>query len=89
MHAIANVFQASRMVRALLSEESELEQIAQAIEEIKAVEEQFDGSGFVKEKIGVAAVCEPCAYLATGKKGHKIAGKEKSNGITLSIWEEK
>lgn len=45
-------------------------------------------SEFVKSQIGVSAVSEPCAYLASMKDGDFIAKKLVYNGITISIYEE-
>lgn len=45
-------------------------------------------SDFVKSQIGVSAVSEPCAYLASMKDGDFIAKKLIYNGITISIYEE-
>lgn len=54
--------------------------------EILAVEHYFETSDFVQKSIGVGAVCEPAAWLASGK-GKKIIGKKKSKGITLCIYQ--
>ena len=56
-----------------------------SIEEIKAVEDNFEKSQFVKNTIGVFSVAEPCAYLLGGKF---ISMKTKHNGITISITKE-
>lgn len=56
-----------------------------SIEEIRKVEDQFQGSQFVKDTIGVASVSEPCAYLLGGEI---LLGKSKHNGITISISKE-
>ncbi len=56
--------------------------------EIKKVEENFIGSDFVKEQIGVRAVSAPCAFLASSKNGQFIIEKFNYNGITISIYEE-
>ena len=45
-------------------------------------------SEFVKKQIGVSAVSEPCAYLASNKDGKFIAEKLVYEGITISIYEE-
>lgn len=58
------------------------------IEEIKAVEDEFEGSAFVKKTIGIGSVAEPCGYLASNK-GTCIVPKTIMNGMTVSIWEEK
>lgn len=57
-------------------------------EEIKKVEHLFEGSKFVEKTIGVSAVSEPVALLASSQKGNFIAMKEKYSGITISIYEE-
>ncbi len=45
-------------------------------------------SEFVKNQIGVYGVSEPCAYLASSKKGNFLVKKVKLEGITISIFEE-
>lgn len=45
-------------------------------------------SEFVKKQIGVGAVSEPCAYLASSQKGSFLAKKLKYSGITISLFEE-
>ena len=57
-------------------------------DEIKTVESHFCGSSFVKQTIGVSAVCEPVAFLAGGSKGRFLLHKTASNGITLAIFEK-
>ncbi|WP_338992598.1 cobalt-precorrin 5A hydrolase [Fusobacterium animalis] len=57
-------------------------------EEIKKIQNQFKGSDFVEKNIGVRAVSEPVALLASSSKGHFIVMKAKYNGITISIYEE-
>ena len=57
-------------------------------DEIKKVQEQFEGSDFVESNIGVRAVSEPVAFLSSSQNGEFIAMKEKYNGITISIYEE-
>ena len=49
------------------------------------VEEKSD---FVKETIGVYGVSEPCAFLASNRKGKFLIKKAKKNGITISLFEE-
>lgn len=58
-------------------------------EEIKKVEESFEGSEFVKKQIGVSCVSEPCALLASNGDGEFLEQKYIYNGITISIYEEK
>ena len=45
-------------------------------------------SEFVKNQIGVYGVSEPCAYLASNRKGSFLVKKVKMEGITISIFEE-
>lgn len=54
-------------------------------ESIGKVEGLFDSSDFVKSEIGVASVCEPCAYLAGGRL---IVHKTIVNGITIAVSKE-
>lgn len=54
---------------------------------IREVEGEYHSSDFVRQKIGVGAVCEPCAVLA-GRKPSLIVGKTKFKGITLAVAEE-
>lgn len=56
-------------------------------QDIKKIEDQFEGSDFVMSQIGVKAVSEPVGYI-TSKKGKKLTGKIKKDGITISVWEE-
>lgn len=53
-------------------------------EEIGIVEDKYKGSNFVKNSIGVYAVCEPVIELSNGKI---IVGKVKKEGMTLAIGE--
>lgn len=57
-------------------------------EDIKKVEDRFEGSEFVKKQIGVSCVSEPCALLASNGKGKFIENKFIYNGMTVSIYEE-
>ena len=57
-------------------------------EEIKKVQDQFEGSDFVEKNIGVRAVSEPVALLSSTRNGKFLVMKEKYNGITISIYEE-
>ena len=45
-------------------------------------------SEFVKNQIGVYGVSEPCAYLASSKKGNFLVKKVKLGEVTISIFEE-
>lgn len=56
--------------------------------EIKKVEHQFGGSDFVERTIGVRAVCEPAAMLASNKEGKFLMKKTSFDGITIAVWEE-
>ena len=58
-------------------------------EEIFKVENLVEErSEFVKNQIGVYGVSEPCAYLASGKRGSFLVKKVKLGGVTISIFEE-
>lgn len=57
-------------------------------EKIKTVEDQFKGSDFVEKTIGVRAVCEPTAMLASAKEGRFLMEKTSFDGITIAVWEE-
>ena len=58
-------------------------------EEILEVEDLIeDRSEYVKKTIGVYGVSEPCAYLASSRKGKFLVKKIKLEGMTLSIFEE-
>ncbi len=58
-------------------------------EEISKVQHKFSHSDFVKSVTGTSNVSESCAYLGSNKKGKFLLKKEISNGVTLSIFEEK
>lgn len=55
---------------------------------IKEIQDQFEGSDFVEKTIGVRAVCEPSALLASAKDGQFLMEKTAFNGITIAVWEE-
>ncbi len=57
-------------------------------DEIKKIQNQFEGSDFVEKTIGVRAVSEPVALLSSVGNGKFLVMKEKYNGITISIYEE-
>ena len=58
-------------------------------EEILKVEDLVEErSEFVKNQIGVYGVSEPCAYLASSRKGSFLVKKVKLEGVTISIFEE-
>lgn len=54
-------------------------------EEIQQVQYRFPASSLVQSKVGVSAVCEPCAYLAGGKI---IVGKTIIDGVTVAVARE-
>jgi cobalt-precorrin 5A hydrolase len=56
-------------------------------QEIENIEESFTCSEFVKEKVGVASVAEPCSVLAS-TRGRLICKKTAYQGITLALSEE-
>lgn len=56
-------------------------------DELQTVEDQFEGSDFVKQTVGVKSVSAPSAYIAGNKSGRFICEKERQNGITISIFE--
>ncbi|MFC1855520.1 cobalt-precorrin 5A hydrolase [Thermodesulfobacteriota bacterium] len=51
---------------------------------IKNFNGEYDRSPFVKEKIGVEGVCEPCALLA-GRKPKLVLKKRKTARVTVAI----
>lgn len=53
-----------------------------SLEDIKKVQNHYEGSDFVEKNIGVRAVCEPCVELLGGKP---LSEKMKCNGMTLCI----
>ena len=57
-------------------------------DEIKKIQNQFEGSDFVEKTIGVRAVSEPVAFLSSTGNGKFLVMKAKYNGITISIYEE-
>ncbi len=58
------------------------------LEEIAEVEAEYNRSAFVKEKIGVEGVCEPCALLA-GRMAHVILPKTVFGQVTVAVAEER
>ncbi|WP_427338815.1 cobalt-precorrin 5A hydrolase [Caloranaerobacter sp. DY30410] len=54
---------------------------------VKEIEHKFQTSDFVKKSIGVGAVAEPVAVLASNK-GRLILNKRKYDGITIALVEE-
>lgn len=57
-------------------------------EQIKTIQNNFEGSDFVEKTIGVRAVCEPVAMLASERPGAFLMKKTVFDGITIAIWEE-
>ena len=57
-------------------------------DEIKKIQDQFEGSDFVEANIGVRAVSEPVALLSSTGNGKFLVMKEKYDRITISIYEE-
>jgi cobalt-precorrin 5A hydrolase len=51
---------------------------------IREIEGNFNGSSFVKQKLGISCVAEPCAFLAAAKPV-KIYNKQKFDGITVAL----
>lgn len=56
-------------------------------DEVRRVEERFQGSELVKRSVGVAAVAEPCAYIASGG-GKLLLSKRAYGRVTIAIAEE-
>lgn len=54
------------------------------INDIKKIEDKFRQSKFVKQTIGVGAVCEPSAYLAA-EQPLLISNKTSYEGITIAL----
>lgn len=57
-------------------------------EQIKPIQDNYEGSDFVEKTIGVRCVSAPVAYLSSNKNGKFITEKKKYNGVTVSIYEE-
>jgi cobalt-precorrin 5A hydrolase len=58
-----------------------------SVEQIKAVEDQFSFSPFVKRAVGVGGVAEACAVLG-GENARLIIAKTVYPGLTLALAEE-
>ncbi|MDA3892523.1 MAG: cobalt-precorrin 5A hydrolase [Salinivirgaceae bacterium] len=58
-------------------------------ETLQKVDNLFEGSAFVQSTVGVASVSTTSAYLAGKESGSFIVKKEISEGMTLSIFEQK
>lgn len=54
---------------------------------IKAVEDEYTASSFVKDTTGVSSIAEPCAVLA-GRNAKLLCKKTLYKGITLALAEE-
>lgn len=59
-----------------------------AKDKIKTIEDDFKGSTFVSQSIGVSCVSEPCGAIASNN-GNQLIEKKIKSGMTLSVWEEK
>ena len=57
-------------------------------EQIKPIQDNYEGSDFVEKTIGVRCVSAPVAFLSSNKKGKFIVEKIRYNGVTVSIYEE-
>ena len=57
-------------------------------EQIKPIQDNYEGSDFVEKTIGVRCVSAPAAYLSSNKDGKFIKEKKRYNGVTVSIYEE-
>jgi len=57
-------------------------------EEIRPIQDNYEGSDFVEKTIGVRCVSAPAAYLSSNKGGKFIKEKKRYNGVTISIYEE-
>lgn len=53
-----------------------------SMNDIKKIEEKFEGSSFVEKAVGVRAVCEPCVELCGAQI---LSGKIKCYGMTICI----
>lgn len=57
-------------------------------DQIKPIQDNYEGSDFVEKTIGVRCVSAPVAYLSSNKTGKFIIEKKRYNGVTVSIYEE-
>ena len=57
-------------------------------EQIKPIQDSYEGSDFVEKTIGVRCVSAPVAYLSSNRSGKFIKEKKRYNGVTVSIYEE-
>ncbi len=81
-------FKASEKGLVDVAEEMKVPLLAVKSDEIKENEDLFDTSADVRAKVGVGAVCEPCAVLA-GRGARLVQGKRRYSGVTVAIAEEK
>jgi len=58
-----------------------------AADEIRESVREFDHSPFVKEKVNLPAVAEPCALLA-GRRTRLVLPKRSYDGVTIALAEE-
>ncbi|MGR3310002.1 MAG: cobalt-precorrin 5A hydrolase [Candidatus Brocadiales bacterium] len=56
-------------------------------QEIETCAKAYNGSKFVKDKIGVGGVCEPAALLA-GRKTKLVLPKQNFQGVTIAVAQE-
>ncbi|MEE9593795.1 MAG: cobalt-precorrin 5A hydrolase [Candidatus Hydrothermarchaeales archaeon] len=81
-------FKASEKGLVDVAEEMKVPLLTVKSDEIKENEDLFDTSEDVRAKVGVGAVCEPCAVLA-GRGARLVQGKRRYSGVTVAIAEEK
>ncbi len=68
----------------LLAEKYRIPFVTFSAEELEKAQGDFDGSEFVRERMGVDNVCERAALLACGGCGELILKKQAQNGMTLA-----
>ncbi|WP_105615028.1 cobalt-precorrin 5A hydrolase [Vallitalea okinawensis] len=71
-----------------LTREYNIPFITYGVDEISRVIHLFEESPFVKNVLGVGAVCEPAAYLGATEP-EVIVGKESYDGITFALVKER
>jgi cobalt-precorrin 5A hydrolase len=57
-------------------------------DQIKPIQDNYEGSDFVEKTIGVRCVSAPVAYLSSNRSGKFIKEKKRYNGVTVSVYEE-
>ncbi len=57
-------------------------------EQIKPIQDNYEGSDFVEKTIGVRCVSAPVSYLSSNRGGKFIKEKKRYNGVTVSVYEE-